>query len=61
MDTFELVPYVRGEPLWRAVRSDLNLRNKEIHRSKYGIFNIGPYKLHVRGTKTIIEIVVKKM
>ena len=61
MNTIELVPYVRVEPLWRAVRSDPNLRNIEIHRSKYGILNIGPYKLHVRGTKTTIEIVVKKM
>ena len=42
MDTIELVPYVRGEPLWRAVRFDPNLSNKEIHISKYGIFNIGP-------------------
>ena len=25
MDTIELVPYVRGEPLWPAVRSDPNV------------------------------------
>ena len=61
MDTIELEPYVSGGPLWRSVRSAPNSRNKEIHRSKYGIFNKGSYKLHVRGTKTTIEIVVKKM